>query len=278
MDIQEYIQSGIIESYVLGLATEEETAELEKLCLEYPELKLAVQTFEAEMEGFATTHAVAPDPAVKDAITAALFTQSTAEHAAPQPVSETPVVPLHAHSEALPMRSRRWPAIAAAAIILLVVSAALNVYYYSNYKNVTSQYQALLLQRNTLEASNETYKAKYNDLSGNLRLLGDTATRTIKMTGLPGKPNSLATIYWNRQTNDVYLQANYLPETPTGKQYQLWAIVDGKPVDAGMVGDCAGALCKMKNIPSAQAFAITLEKTGGSPTPTLTAMLVLGKV
>jgi len=34
----------------------------------------------------------------------------------------------------------------------------------------------------------------------------------------------------------------------------------------------------MKNIPKAQAFAITLEKKGGSVTPTLSAMYVMGKV
>ena len=59
-----------------------------------------------------------------------------------------------------------------------------------------------------------------------------------------------------------------MQQTPTGKQYQLWAIVDGKPVDAGVINNCIG-LCKMKKIDHAEAFAITLEKEGGSPTPTL---------
>jgi anti-sigma-K factor RskA len=37
-------------------------------------------------------------------------------------------------------------------------------------------------------------------------------------------------------------------------------------------------LVKMKNIPRAQAFAITLEKKGGSVTPTMEKLYVLGKV
>ena len=70
-----------------------------------------------------------------------------------------------------------------------------------------------------------------------------------------------------------------MPQPQAGQQYQLWAIVDGKPVDAGMVEiDPGKALHRMKNIPKAEAFAITLEKAGGSPTPTLTAMFVMGKV
>ncbi len=58
---------------------------------------------------------------------------------------------------------------------------------------------------------------------------------------------------------------------------QLWAIVEGKPVDAGMIDACSG-LCKMKNISNASAFAITLEKRGGSPTPNLEQLQVIGNV
>ena len=56
-------------------------------------------------------------------------------------------------------------------------------------------------------------------------------------------------------------------------------MVDGKPVDAGVFDLNAGpGMFKMKNIPRAQAFAITLEKKGGSPTPSLDKLYVLGKV
>ena len=71
---------------------------------------------------------------------------------------------------------------------------------------------------------------------------------------------------------------NKMPQPSQGKQYQLWALVDGKPVDAGMVDANCTTVCKMKNIPKAQAFAITLEKAGGSPSPTMEAMYVFGKV
>jgi anti-sigma-K factor RskA len=71
-----------------------------------------------------------------------------------------------------------------------------------------------------------------------------------------------------------------LPPAPAGKQYQLWSIVDDKPVDIGMLDDhFESKLLKMKNTRSGSvAFAITLEKTGGSPTPTMEEMYVMGKV
>jgi hypothetical protein len=45
VDIQVYIQSGIIESYVLGLASAEEIAELEAMRLQYPEVDEAIFRF-----------------------------------------------------------------------------------------------------------------------------------------------------------------------------------------------------------------------------------------
>ena len=100
----------------------------------------------------------------------------------------------------------------------------------------------------------------------------------IAMKGQAINPSGLSTIYWDTQTKDVYLLVNSLPQPASDKQYQLWAIVDGKPVDAGVFDmKDADGLVKMKNIPQAQAFAITLEKKGGSASPTLAAMYVMGK-
>ena len=99
----------------------------------------------------------------------------------------------------------------------------------------------------------------------------------VKMAGTKGKEDDAATVYWDTRSKDVYVYTNKLPQAPAGKQYQLWAIVDGKPVDAGLLGNCDG-VCKMKNIPAAQAFAITLEDTGGSKEPHLDQLFVIGKV
>ncbi|MBS1563478.1 MAG: anti-sigma factor, partial [Bacteroidetes bacterium] len=50
MNIQEYISSGIIQAYVLGLATEEERREFEKLAAISPELQQAREAFELSLE------------------------------------------------------------------------------------------------------------------------------------------------------------------------------------------------------------------------------------
>ena len=50
MDIKEYISSGVIETYVMGLCSSAETKELEQLRIQYPELNNAIISFEVAME------------------------------------------------------------------------------------------------------------------------------------------------------------------------------------------------------------------------------------
>jgi hypothetical protein len=163
-----------------------------------------------------------------------------------------------------------WKWLAAACIILLTGSTALNFYFYSGYKNSKQQYLALLNERNILQANNASFKKS-------LDMFDDTSMMQIDMKPMPGKEQNEAIILWDKNTKDVYIYTANMQKAPDGKQYQLWAIVDGKPVDAGMISGCAG-LCKMKKIGNPQAFAITLEKKGGSPTPTMSQLYVSGKV
>ncbi|MBN9338222.1 MAG: anti-sigma factor, partial [Chryseobacterium sp.] len=67
-------------------------------------------------------------------------------------------------------------------------------------------------------------------------------------------------------------------KAPEGMEYQLWAISDGKPVSAGMYSEDKDSKIVLSNIPNAQAFAITLEKRGGSPVPTMENMFVIGNI
>jgi anti-sigma-K factor RskA len=70
-----------------------------------------------------------------------------------------------------------------------------------------------------------------------------------------------------------------LPKTDNGHEYQLWALVDGKPVSLGVFGPNAkDAVQQMETIEKAQAFAVTIEPTGGSVNPTMEKMVAMGGV
>ncbi|WP_343669510.1 hypothetical protein [Chitinophaga sp.] len=68
MELDHYIQSGIIESYVLGLATNVEVEELQYMRRLYPELNSEIAAVEKRMERTAFAEAVSPPGWLKDRI------------------------------------------------------------------------------------------------------------------------------------------------------------------------------------------------------------------
>ena len=277
MNIEEYISSGIIESYVLGLADAQEVAELEQLKGAHPEIQAAIDSFEASLETAAFANTITPAADTKDKLMLALqdeFVDQT--NILNQQTKEVKVVTMPL--KPIPAKSAKmFQYIAAASIILFVVSAALNVYFFREYTSANKQVVALLNEKNALFTDNNNIQAKYQEITNSLQLMSNTNVIKVAMKGIAGKEGNLATVFWNSKSKDVYVLANKLPKAPEGKQYQLWALVKGKPIDAGMLNDCNG-VCKLKNTQQADLFAITLEKKGGSPSPDLTQLYVLGKV
>lgn len=251
MNIQEYISSGIIESYVLGLASAEERREFEQMCEQYPEVLAARTAFELALEKQAIENAITPPAELKNKIIEQIST--SAKVISMQPATA---------------RKINWLKYAAAAsVILLAGSLYYNISLYNKNKNLKNDYDNTVAKLNDLE--------KQTDV-----LLPEN--QSIKMAVLKGltiSPQSYATVYWDTTTHDVYLLANNLPLPASDKQYQLWALLNGKPVDLGVFDiKKERLLIQAKNVQGAEAFAITLENKGGSQSPTLDMMYVMGKL
>jgi anti-sigma-K factor RskA len=70
-----------------------------------------------------------------------------------------------------------------------------------------------------------------------------------------------------------------MPANDKDHQYQLWAMVGHTPVDLGVfdADTTSRDMKEMRSIASADAFAVTLEPRGGSQSPTMSEMVVIGK-
>lgn len=273
MEIQEYIQSGIIESYVLGLSTDDEVAELDSLRKNHPEIEVSMIEFSDALEQQAFANGIAPAVETKQKILDVL--KGEKENRNNLTSNLTTNVLLNKLSTKI-HTIHLWKNLAAAAVILFLISTALNFFLYNKYNKKNIDYEALLSEKNGLLTDNNIIQAKLKEWKSAAEMMNDPAVLMIKLNAVTGKENNKALVFWNSKSKDVYLMINKLPLPKPGKQYQLWALMDGKPIDAGIIADYT-TTCKMKNISNAQAFAITLEKTGGSPSPTMDALYVFGK-
>ncbi len=256
---------------MLGLAGAQERAEFESLCQEHPEVRQARDAFEQLLEKQALDQSIEPPANLKSKIVAEIeIEKDRGPKYARQKNTQKPVI------------KAGWVRyFAAASVLLLIGSTGLNFYFLSQYKKYISKYDELLTLQGQTASANQTLQTKLQDYEQAMNHLKDPRMAIVKLSGVAGSPSptSMATVYWDTLSRDVYLLVNQLPQATLNKQYQLWAMVDGKPVDAGIFDIQEGfALVKMKNIPQAQAFAITLEKRGGSPSPSMDALYVMGKV
>ncbi|MDZ7269478.1 MAG: anti-sigma factor [candidate division KSB1 bacterium] len=110
--------------------------------------------------------------------------------------------------------------------------------------------------------------------------------RVMLVTLSPTQPNQpgKATVLFDPEAQRAYFVAHDLPSLPQEYDYQLWHIGNAGPVDGGVfnVDQSGDAVLEVRNLPSTgatlTAFAVTREPRGGSVTPTLTQMLLFGKV
>jgi hypothetical protein len=154
-------------------------------------------------------------------------------------------------------------------------SGVLNYQFYQQNNSLGSHLQQL-------EDELSVAKQGMNSLKQDLNVVQSKYSESIRLNGLNETPDAVAKIFWLKNTGEVYIDPSNLPDIPSGKQFQLWAIVDGKPVDAGLIITSSNGskfrIQKMKAFGKAQAFAITIEKEGGSISPTLNKMVVMGKL
>lgn len=279
MNINEYISSGVIEAYVLGIATDEELLELKKLRLQYPELEIAIQEQELLLGQYGQAQAIAPPPQLKRNIWEAIQANENKASQMDELTQTTPLIPLPTNADVPIKKEKGWQQYGmAASVALLVAVGASNIWMQKNQGKMNAEMAAMSQKQEALLAENKAAIQKVTQAEQALAVLSLPNLKKIKLDGVGTHTDNSAMLYWDGATGNVFVDMHTMPAAPDGKAYQLWAIVDGKPVDAGMYNAKDGAnLIQMKTFAKAEMFAVTIEKTGGSPTPTMEQMVVAGK-
>ncbi|ALI97686.1 anti-sigma factor [Rufibacter tibetensis] len=275
MNIQEYIDSGVLELYAAGGLTPSESEEVERMAVQHPEVRAALEECLYTMEVYALTHAKPPRPELEDQILRQLYL-TNASSVANSAATEGKVLPFTSSeqdSSSVQEPSRWWQI---AAVILLLISAAANVYLYSSLRETRNE--LVSAQQTTRQYALQVNQLENRSLQSEnlLGVLRNPQTLAVQLKGVTQHPDAQATVFWNQESKEVYFDPAKLPAAPDGKQYQLWALAQGKPIDAGLVKSTDSALVKMKSVEEAQAFAVTLEPVGGSVNPTMEEMYVMG--
>tara|TARA_B100000508_G_scaffold141096_1_gene146918 strand:+ start:157271 stop:158122 length:852 start_codon:yes stop_codon:yes gene_type:complete len=283
LDLKEYIASGILESYVLGEVSPQEKQEVECLSSIYPELKEALVELQVSIENVADQNRIEPPADLKEKVLSNLFKEI--DNDLEEKVIKHDFTGERQDKVEENSKNNTWKLMAAAFFALFLIATTIFINTRSDNQVLAEQVEDLESEVSNKEKQvdqvSEEYTAMLDSKNNLLAFLSDTNTRRVALKGTDLSASSLVNVYWNEATEKVVLHVDNLPTTPTKKQYQLWAIVDGKPKDMGVLpkDDMSAQFIDMtKTTGKAAAFAITLEEEGGKPEPNLDQLYVIGNV
>lgn len=260
MNVTDYISSGILEAYALGELSAAERSAVEKNLVQYPELRAELARIEEVQEQLLMKAAIAPRASLKSEIFSKIES----------PASEAKIVS---------MTSPGWKYAAAASIAIALISSYLAYEYYDRWKTSEENLSTLIAQNRQIAQDYNTVNQRLDKMQSDMHVIGNPDFQRVTMNGSAIAPDSKAYVYWNEKTREVYLSIENMKTLAQENQYQLWAMIDGKPVDAGVFDmDTANGLLRMKDMAGAAAFAVTIEPRGGRPTPSLDKMQMIGNV
>jgi anti-sigma-K factor RskA len=258
----------------LGQLNESETKELLQYAAEHEEVRKALDEAEETLFALGQEGSIAPPAQSKNALFADLGLEMESDKAD----SEQELV--HEEIKKETKSFSIYPYLSVAASIVAVIGIAFSVYFYNQWQATETRLSNIIAQNQTMAQQYNVVKNQMEQYAENIEILRQPGIETVPMKGLDIAPEAQAFVHWNKKTNEVFLNAKKMPSNEVNKQYQLWAIVDGNPVDMG-VFDVAGdmtRLLKMKTTGKASAFAVTLEPRGGSENPTMEKMYVIGQI
>ena len=143
----------------------------------------------------------------------------------------------------------------------------------------------LFMQRNNqlnsseleLAALRDTCQTTQQRLNSQLQLLQQLTVpqnKIIPFTATPGFASTDIYLHHNAATKRNFIQVRSLPALTADQTYELWSIKTGQaPKRMDLFGSPSNGLVEVQYVEGTDVYAITIEKSGGVDSPTMTNLI-----
>jgi len=243
-DVRNFLESDILERYLLGTTTVAEGQQVEQYLLQYPEVQKTYTELQENLEQYAKTFSKTPPPHLKAAILKKIETVSL-------------------------QKNRQIPWYSIVASIAAVFFGVLSFMFW-NQNTLMSDEQKITIQR--IEALNGQLQENYDKLNKVeqqfLVLNNPKTSKYILQANVSEKP--LQTVaYVNPSEQKSYVYVADLPELPNEQVFQLWADVDGHMVSLDILEETEDGIVEVPFKTDMESLNITIEPAGGSDEATV---------
>ncbi len=239
--IKQFLDSDLLENYLLGTTTDTETLQVERYIAMHPEVRKTYDELQENLETFAKLHAIKAPDALKEKIL------------------------IRIRKETMGRKYFYRFAIAASFAVLVSVGAT----YFIWDQNQSLQQENTIVN-NKIDDLEETMREQLEDVRNQFIVLQNPETKKYNVKGNTKAEELKAVAYVNPVKKLSYINVSKLPNLPEDQCYQMWAEVNGKMVNLGIIkeADSQEKLLALPYSDNALGY-ITIEPKGGNQSPTV---------
>ncbi|MBT8310392.1 MAG: anti-sigma factor [Flavobacteriaceae bacterium] len=244
-EVQLFLGSGLLERYLVGDTNDSENYKVEAFISEYPEVKAEYNLLQDNLEILAKSNAVEPPRNILNDILKEL--------------DETPVIALSQVRKPIP-----WFGIAAS--VAAVLFGALSLFLYTQNQSLIDENNMVNDELNELLIDAAHTQSELADITKKYDMLNNPETNKYILRGNKRAKNLKTVAYINTVDKLSMIDVVDLPQLPDDQIYQLWAEVNDKMVNLGILDESNRNLIPVPYLEDALSYNITIEPKGGNQT------------
>lgn len=246
--ITTFLNSGLLEKYLLGETDLVETRMVESYISKYPEVQNNYNTLQYNLEIVAKTNAIeAPKNILNNIL---------------EELDDRPVVKMKTTSKKEKYRS--WFKFSVAASVAALIFAGTSFLFYNQNKKLSEENQVVVEEIFDLRDDIEQNNKMLDNVMRQLLKLNNPETEKYIIKGNERAKDLKTVAYINPKEKTSMIDVVSLPKLPEEQCYQIWAELQGEMVSLGILNEADRQLKTLPFTEDALALNITIEPKGGN--------------
>lgn len=239
--IKIFLDSDLLEKYLLGTTNQQESLQVERYIAMYPEVRNTYNELQDNLETFAKMHAIKTPEGLKNKILARIKSENVAR--------------------------KKFFRYAMAASFAAIMFAGASYFLYNQNQSLQEEN---VIVNNKIETLKEDMRLELEDVRNQFIVLNNPQTRRYNVKGNTKAKELKAIAYINPVKKLSYINVKKLPNLPKDQSFQMWAEVNGEMINLGIIDNTMDQE-KLMALPYADKAVsyITIEQKGGNNTPTV---------
>ncbi|TWO34305.1 anti-sigma factor [Seonamhaeicola sediminis] len=240
-----FLNSGLLEKYLIGETTSVETEMVETYISKYPEVQNAYNTLQHNLEIVAKSNATeAPKHILNNIL---------------EELDDTPVIRMSSSK-----KYQKWYKYSIAASVAALIFACTAYLFYNQNQKLAEENQVVVDEIFDLRSDIAQNNKMLDNVMRQLLKLNNPETAKYIINGNERAKDLKTVAYINPKEKTSMIDVVSLPKLPEEQCYQIWAELQGKMVSLGILNEADRQLINIPYAEDALALNITIEPKGGN--------------